>query len=466
MKIKHLWNRSEDRSLEILLGEPKAAIRSMVLPFLIAMAVIEINQFVDTFWISGLGASSAEAVSTAVPIYGLMTCAGLGIGTGATTAIAFRLGRSEINEARLLASNSLILGLICAIISSVVTALLLDPALTLMGADSVRTESVQYIIPYILMSPAIILNSVVGGMLRGEGAARKSTTIQLSSAILNMVIDPILIYVCGLGVFGAGLSTTVSALIALCIGLNWYVKGKTVVGIGRSTFRYDSAMSREVLGVGGPKTIQSLISNMTDLVQRVFLIVAGGTTGVMLYNYSWRYIALVNLPGRAFESAMVPVCSAAMGQEDMSKMREGFVYTIKLALTSSILLSLMLYVFAEPLMSIMTYEESMSQILPYFVWTMQVSVLLIPFSALMGAGSSMLQSMKKAKMSMYFYFLWGFIKLGLYALSAYGLLGVDPFKGIIYCMVIVHVFGGIALMVMAWREFSKLKKGVQSHGVS
>lgn len=434
----------------------------MVLPFLIAMAVIEINQFVDTFWISGLGTSSAEAVATAVPIYGLMTCAGLGIGTGATTAIAFRLGRGETDKARLLASNSIILGLICAIISSVVTALLLDPALSFMGADSVRAESTQYIIPYILMSPAIILNAVIGGMLRGEGAARKSTAIQLSSAVLNMVIDPVLIYICGMGVFGAGLSTTVSALIAVCIALSWYVRGRTAVGMGRSTFRYDPAMSREIMGVGGPKTVQSLISNMTDLFQRVFLIIAGGTTAVMLYNYPWRYISLVNLPGRAFESAMVPVCSAAMGQGDMSKMKEGFVYTLKLALVISVLLSMMVYIFAEPLMSVMTYEESMSQILPYFVWTMQVSVLLIPFTALMGVGSSMLQAMKKAKIPMYFYFLWGFIKLGLYALSAYGLLGVDPFEGIIYCMVIVHIFGGVALMAMAWNEFSKLRKGVQA----
>ena len=76
---------SSEDDLKKMLGEPKAAIRSMIIPFLIAMSVVEINQFIDTFWVSGLGTQSASAVSTIVPIYGLMMCAGLGIAAGITS---------------------------------------------------------------------------------------------------------------------------------------------------------------------------------------------------------------------------------------------------------------------------------------------------------------------------------------------------------------------------------------------
>ncbi|MBO4551925.1 MAG: hypothetical protein J5673_01850, partial [Candidatus Methanomethylophilaceae archaeon] len=64
--------RPDKTDIEVLLGEPKKAIRSMVIPFFIAMFVVEINQFIDTFWVSGLGNISAEAVATVVPIYGIM----------------------------------------------------------------------------------------------------------------------------------------------------------------------------------------------------------------------------------------------------------------------------------------------------------------------------------------------------------------------------------------------------------
>ncbi|MBR4504338.1 MAG: hypothetical protein IKP20_05150 [Candidatus Methanomethylophilaceae archaeon] len=453
--------RPDKTDLEVLLGDPRKAIDSMVIPLLVAMAVVEINQFVDTFWVAGLGNVSAEAVATVTPIYGLMMCAGLGIGVGATTTIAFQLGNGNRERANGLALNSLILGAIFAVASSIAVALLFDPALEFMGAADVRSESWGYMLPLAILSPALLINSIMGGMLRGEGAAKKSTVMQMSAAIMNMAIDPILIYGLGLGVMGAGLSTAISALLSLAIGLRWYAKGKTAVSLGNGSFRADASMMKEILGVGGPKTVQSMISNLTDFVHRIFLIVAGGTTAVMLYNYPWRYIGLVNLPGRAFENAMVPVCSAAYGKSDLEKMKAGYMYTFKIAFIVAIIAAAMLFIFAEPLMSLLTYEESMHQLLPKFVWTLRVAVFLIPFSALMGIGSSMLQSMKKAKIPMYFYMLWGFLKLGTYAVAAYGYLGMDPFEGIIYCMVGVHVFGGACLMLMTWHEFNKIRAAIE-----
>ena len=120
-------NKSKD--LEILLGEPKRAIRSMALAFIFAMAVIEINQFVDTFWVSGLGADASSAVATVTPIYGLMMCAGLGIGVGAITSIAFRLGQGEHAKANSLAANSLTLTAGIAAVSSVIVAVTAKPAI-------------------------------------------------------------------------------------------------------------------------------------------------------------------------------------------------------------------------------------------------------------------------------------------------------------------------------------------------
>ena len=453
---------SAEKDLEKMLGEPKAAIRSMILPFLIAMAVVEINQFVDTFWVSGLGTASASAVSTIVPVYGLMMCAGLGIAAGITTSAAFRLGRGERDIAGSLASNAIILGIIFSIIASVVVGLTINPIIDIMGAQDVREEAIQYMLPYIFMSPTVILISILGGMLRAEGAARKSTIIQAVSAVLNMIFDPILIYVLDMGVFGAGLATTLSSMLALFLGIYWYLKKRTVIDINRNNFHINRSSMAEVMGVGGPKTVQMFISNLTDFLQRIFLIIAGGTNAVMFYNYSWRYIGVVTLPGRAVDTAMLPVCSSAYGQNDLEKMKIGYFYSIKLVVGIGIIAAIILFVFAEPLMSIMTTEESMHEVLGTFVWTLRVSCFLIPFSALMGVFSSILQTMKKAKIPMYYYMIWGFIKLGLYALAAYGYFGIDPFEGIIYSMVGVHIFGAVCLGLFSYSEYNKLKKIVVS----
>ena len=454
--------RKDESDVDILLGEPKRAIRSMVIPFLVALAVVEINQFVDTYWVSGLGTTDAEAVSTVIPIYGLMMCVGLGLSIGATTTISFALGQSDKERARRLAGNSVTLGIILAIVTSILIVIFFNPIIDIMGAGSVRSEGWSYMLPYIILSPAILVYTIIGGTLRGEGAARKSTIVQISAALINMALDPVLIYGCGMGVMGAGLATALSSLFAALLGLYWYFSGKTMIKVSGTSFRFDKEASREILGVGGPKTVQTLISNATDIIQRVFLIVAGGTAAVMYYNYAWRYIGLVGLPSRALDSAMIPVCSAAYGQSDLEKMREGYWYTFKLVVLISAIAAVFLFVFADPLMQILTQEESMRHHLEALVWTIRVSVVLIPFFALMGIEASMLQAMKKAKISMYFYMLWGFIKLALYALAAYGYLGVDPFEGIIYIMVGMHVFGGLALVYLERAEFKKLKASGQS----
>ena len=452
--------RSDKNDLDVLLGDPKKAILSMFLPFFIAFAVVEINQFVDTYWVSGLGNISAEAVSTVVPIYGLIMCIGVGIGVGATTTVSFALGQGRAEDASRLAVNSWLLGLILGVIASVLVFLGYDLIIDLMGADNVREEGWRYIMPYALLAPGLLVYSIVGGTLRGEGAARRSTIVQISAALINIFLDPILIYGLGMGVMGAGLATALSSLAATVIGLSWYARGKTTLRITRKMLRFDRRSTADVLGVGGPKTVQTMISNTTDIIQRVFLIIAGGTPATMFYNYTWRYIGFVTLPTRALDSAMIPVCSASYGQNDLEKMRAGYMYVMKLVVLISIAGAIILFVFAEPFLSIMTQDESMKGYLESLMWTLRVGVFLIPFSALMGIESSMLQAMKKAKIPMYFYMLWAFGKLGLYALAAYGMMGIDPYEGIIYSMVLIHVLGGLGLLFLERREFKRLKERV------
>ena len=448
-----------NKNIETLLGDPKKAIKSMVFAFFIAMAVIEINQFVDTFWVAGLGNITASAVATVVPIYGLMMCAGVGIGVGATASISYRIGQGDFVKANKLAVNSLILSIMCAILASVLIIIFSKPLICLMGAEDLYDDGFMYLLPLALMSPFLLCNSVLGGILRAEGAAKKSTIVQVSAAIFNMVLDPILIYGAGLGVFGAGLSTAVSSALALGIGLNWYVKDRMTIKITRDGFKKDRESMKEILDIGGPKTIQNVISNTTDLIQRIFIIVAGGTNAVMYYNYTWKYIGLINLPGRAYENAMVPVCSVAYGQKDLDKMKEGFYYTAKIVMAIGLVFTALVFLFSEPLISVLTYEDSLRELRPEFVWTLRVSAFLIPFSAMMGIGSSMLQSLKKSKVSMNYYFIWGFIKLGLYAIAAYMF---HSFEYIIYSMVAVHIFGGVCLMYLAYREYSKIAAGCRN----
>ncbi len=457
---------SGGNDIKYLLGDPRAAIRRMFLPFFIAFAVVEINNFVDTYWVAGLGSQSAQSVATIIPIYDLLVCVGIGIGIGSTTTIAYRIGHGDNADACRLAGNSVSVGIISSVLFSIIIAIAINPAIDMLGAGNVRDEALQYMIPLIVLSPLLFLNSILGGTLRGEGAAKKSTAIQMSTAILNIVFDPILIYSCGMGVMGAGLATALASGVSVSIGLYWYYTGRTQVRIGRPDLRPDKQTIRELLDVGGPAALRQGISDMTNLLQRVFIVMAGGTTAVMLYNYPWKYINIVALPTKSLDAAMIPVCSAAFGQSDIEKMRAGYRYTLKYAVSLSLIFAVVMIVFATPLMSILTYEESMQELLPQLAWTLSVSAILVPFNAMMGVSSSLLQSMKKARIPMYFYLSWGFVKLILFAIAAMGWMGIDPFQGIIYSMVGLYIVGGFFMLFVARREFAKIERDLAGESAS
>jgi len=451
--------RSDKTDLDILLGDYKKAIRSMFVPFLVAFAVIELNHFVDTFWISGLGRAASEAISVSVSFYGLLMCAGMGIGIGATSAIAFRLGQGDKDVAGSIASNAIILSIVMGLVSSAIMFFVLDPALGILGADNIRVECWDYMIPFILMAPILMAHSVIGGLFRGEGAARKSTIIQMAAALLNIVLDPIFIYILDMGIMGAGVSTGLSALIALTIGIRWYVQKKTVVRMDRSNFRYSKESVKEIMNVGVPKTFQDLITGFTVFAQRIFIIVSGGTAAVLIYNYPFRITSLFNLPGKSLENSMLPIASSAYGQKDLMKMKGAADYALKLTLSIAVVSAVIILIFAEPLMSIFTYEESMGAMLPDLTQALRLTCVSMPFMAIKGIGSSLLQAMKKAKIPMYFDLFWSILRLILFALSAYGFLGflgITPFQGIMYIMVSLNVCGGYIVMSLAYYQLNKM----------
>ncbi len=419
-----------------MLGDPRKAIAGMFIPLLAAMAVGQVNSFVDTFFTSGLGVAASSGLSTVIPIYDIFIYIGIGLGVGATTTIAFRLGRDDREAAGRIASLAVKWSLILSVVSSVLVFLTADLMIDVMGAGDVREHCWEYLMPFIVLSPTVIVYEALGGMLRGEGAAKKSTAIQISAAFLNMVFDPILIYGLGLGLTGAALATCFSFAISMAIGFRWYRKDETVVRLSMRRADGDDRFRKELFDIAGPKTGEQLITATTDIIQRLFLVIAGGTVAIMLYNLPWRYVSLINLPSIALATAMIPVCAAAFGSRSLTKMKDGFRFTLKWSLLASLALSVILYLFADYFAMIFTYEESMMEVRPQLVWTLRCFAFFIPANCVRLFLTSTLQSMKRSKDAMYASLLWSIIKLALF-----GAVCSQGFEAIIYALVFMNYFG-------------------------
>ncbi len=436
-----------------MLGEPHAAIRRMVLPFLVSIIVVQINVFTDTFWVSGLGIGAVSGMTTAVPIYTVFTNIAVGLSVGVVATIAFRLGSGERDAASLLAGNAILYGVLISIVSSVIVLSLLDPIVDLMGADDVRSEVSDYSLPIILLSPLMVLNTVFGGLLRAEGNAKRSTAVQMSAAVFNMILDPILIYGIGMGLMGAGLATALSAGFGLAIAAHWYVRKRTVVGIRRSDLHFNSGVGRELMTVAGPRTVEGLVMTLTVLFQRVFIIMASGTPGVSLFNVPFRYVNLSMCPSEATGMATVPVAAAAYGQNDLGKMRDTMVYAFKLSLLFASVLTIVLFVLSGPLVSLFMQDPSMLEWKDEFQWNMMMYSIILPFFSVQTMGSSFLQAMKRSKRPMEVTMVVGFVRMGLFWIaSSY------DYQAITYALITSYVISASLMLYFASYEFRNLER--------
>jgi len=431
--------------LESMLGEPKHAIRSLALALSVSYLIVQLNSFIDSFWTTGLGDEAISAVAAMNPIYYIVTSVGIGLGVGVSSTIAFHLGKGDNDRTGLLAGNALIIGLVSSVVVSIIVYLMLGPIVSFIGADDILDSCVDYALPFSLLASALILNGIVTGLLRSEGSKMKSIILLFLSAGLNIILDPILMFELGYGVAGAGWATCIGALISTIIGLYWYASGKMVVKIRKEHFRYDRSASIEVLGIGAPRTAEALITGITNVIQRVFFVAAAGTIGIMLYNLPWRYITVILVIAEALGAAMIPVCSAALGQNDRGKMVFGMKYTAFLSFILTAAVSALVFIFAEPLMDVFMNDPSMEPHKDDLVWVIRMFCIFTPFDGLRKVGSCMLQVVRKSRISTRAMLIWAFIKL-----FAYWIGSMYSFEALIYSAVFVYIFGGVMLMVLSY----------------
>lgn len=426
--------------LDRMLGDPRKAILSMTLPLIVSYLVVQVNLFADTAWCSLLGSDASSAISTICPIYSILTGVGIGLGIGASTSIARCLGRDERTHANSLAAQTVFVSAIIAVVLTPIAFLCIDPTVGWMGADSIKGLCHEYMAPLTLGTISLVMNGVVSGLLRAEGAAGKSTLVLLTSAILNMILDPLLLFVLDMGLSGAGWATTVSMTVSTVLGLSWYVRNRMYVTISFKGFRMNTGEIRDILSVGVPRSMELFLIYFMSMVQRVLIIDCGGEIGVALYNIPWMFVTISQVMSQSIGSAMIPVCSAALGAGDTRKAEDGFRYSIIMTLGSMTLLAAIIFLAAGYLVIPFTMSPSMEAIRPDFEHVMRIYALLIPFVGLIDISSSILQSIRLAQVSMISSFIRNIILIAMMWFA-----GGTGMEAIYWSIFIAEVIGGLMM---------------------
>ena len=206
---------SKTGNIELITGDPKRAIVKLSVPMMLTMFLLTLYNLADSIWVAGLGPDALAAIGFISPMYMVLIGLGNGIGAGANSLIARYIGSKDYAQANNAALHGVLLSVVISIISTVVLVGLMDPILIVLGAGKTLEIAGQYSIIIFSFILVFIFIAVASSIFRSEGDMKRGTIPIVVAAILNIVLDPIFIYVFGWGIGGIPFSYS-NGLLDVC----------------------------------------------------------------------------------------------------------------------------------------------------------------------------------------------------------------------------------------------------------
>ena len=254
-----------NKKIELLGNSPvPKALLAMGLPTMIGMMINALYNLVDAYFVGGLGTSQMGAISVAFPLGQVVVGLGLLFGNGAASYISRLLGTGEKERAGKVASTALYSSIFAGTAVIICTIIFLKPILKLLGAtESILPYAVTYAGIYVISSIFNVFNVTMNNIVTSEGAAKTTMVALLTGAVLNIILDPIFIYVLNLGIAGAAIATAISQIISTSVYLSYMFSKKSVFSFHIRECCFSKEVVSEILKIGIPTLVFQLLTSLS-----------------------------------------------------------------------------------------------------------------------------------------------------------------------------------------------------------
>ena len=304
----------------------------MMAPMIIGLMVIITNSLVDAYFVSQLGSAPLAAVSYAFPVSFIVGAIAMGLGTG-TSSLASRLfGAGNQEKVRQIATHSMLLGLIAGLCVVIFGLLTLEEVFSLLGADEQTMPFVKdYMEIYYWGGIFLVIPMIGNAVLRAGGDAKTPSVLMASTAVINAVLDPILIFgwfgFPALGIKGAALASVLANVVFLIASLSILIFRENLIQFRKNTVAAILHSWNQILHVGLPAVASNLIAPMsTALVTS--LISSFGQSAVAAFGLASRLEAFIIIIFMALGGAIAPFVGQNFGAQEFDRLKQGFVFCV------------------------------------------------------------------------------------------------------------------------------------------
>ena len=240
------------------------ALLAMGLPTMIGMMINALYNLVDAYFVGGLGTSQMGAISVAFPIGQVVVGLGLLFGNGSASYISRLLGRGDRKTADQAASTALYSNIAVGALLILCTVVFLHPLLKMLGAtESILPYAEEYTRIYVVFSIFNVFNVTMNNLVTSEGAAKTTMFTLLAGAVLNIVLDPVFIYVLDFGVAGAAAATAISQIVSSLVYLGYILRKKSIFSFRIRACCFSKEIMSEILKIGIPTMVFQLLTSLS-----------------------------------------------------------------------------------------------------------------------------------------------------------------------------------------------------------
>ena len=309
------------------IAEPRKAVWKLAMPVMLGMAVQTAYSFTDMIFVGMLGSDAVAALTFNMPLGLLSIGITFGLGVGATSAIARLLGAKDKVGADNAASHALLVG---ALIGLFIPALGLIFSKELFDALGVPPNVLLSALLYFnIIAPSFVfanLNVQFRSILTGEGDTRTPIAFQIGGTLLNLVLDPLLIFTAGWGIAGAAWATLISqAAVFIVFIYYFFVRKGTYLQPPVRAFVFAWSVVRSILQIGFPASISMIVMSMGGMFFNR-LISTFGSDAVAAYGIGGRLDSVYFLPTFALASSMVTLTGMFLGAGRIDLIRKTVNY--------------------------------------------------------------------------------------------------------------------------------------------
>lgn len=353
-------------------------IGSLAVPTVISMMISMIYNAADTYFVSKLSIAASGATGIVFTLMGIIQACGFTFGHGAGSNISRQLGAKDFDSAKRYSSTAFFSAFFTGLLITVLGLAFLEPFMKFIGStDTILPYSKIYGKYILIAAPAMASSCVLNNILRYEGMAKLAMIGLTTGGILNMLLDPVFIFVLDLGIAGAGLATAISQYISLSILLSVFLMNKTQSKISLKYFSFNPRVFWNIVTTGVPSFARQSLNSISTMVLNNFAKPFGdpciAAMSIVAKCSMFIFSVAVGI-GQGFQ----PVSSFNYGAKKFKRVRKSIFFTLKFDTVVVAVLAGVMFIFAPQLISLFRSEEIIVEIGTAALRYLCVAMLVLP----------------------------------------------------------------------------------------